>query len=52
MPPTIATPSGAKPIRTKVVWVLVQLIPLVGTMAYFILVHRTLLQAENRVRRS
>ena len=38
--------------QNKVVWVLVQLIPLVGTMAYYILVHRTLLEAEDRVRRS
>lgn len=38
--------------QNKVVWVLVQLIPLVGTVAYYILVHRTLLEAEDRVRRS
>jgi uncharacterized membrane protein len=38
--------------QNKVVWVLVQFIPLVGTLAYFILVHRTLLVAENRVRPS
>jgi hypothetical protein len=30
----------------------VQFIPLVGTMAYYILVHPTVLEAENRVRRS
>jgi hypothetical protein len=38
--------------QNKVVWVIVQFIPLVGTMAYYILVHRTLLEAESRVRRS
>jgi hypothetical protein len=38
--------------QNKVVWVLVQFIPFVGTMAYYILVHRTLLEAEDRVRRS
>ena len=38
--------------QNKVVWVLVQLIPLVGTMAYYILVHPIVLEAENRVRRS
>jgi hypothetical protein len=38
--------------QNKVVWVLVQFIPLVGTMAYYILVHPTVLKAENRVRRS
>ena len=38
--------------QNKVVWVLVQFIPLVGTMAYYILVHPTVLEAENRVRRS
>jgi uncharacterized membrane protein len=38
--------------QNKVVWVLVQFIPLVGTMAYYILVHLTVMEAENRVRRS
>lgn len=38
--------------QNKVAWVLVQAIPLVGTMAYYILVHPTLQEAENRVRRS
>ena len=38
--------------QNKVVWVLVQLIPLVGTMAYYILVHPTVQEAEDRVRRS
>ena len=38
--------------QNKVVWVLVQFIPLVGTLVYFILVHPTVLEAENRVRRS
>ena len=38
--------------QNKVAWVLVQFIPLVGTMAYFVLVHPTVLEAENRVRRS
>lgn len=38
--------------QNKVVWVVVQFIPFVGTMAYYILVHRTLLEAEDRVRRS
>jgi uncharacterized membrane protein len=38
--------------QNKVVWVIVQFIPLVGTMAYYILVHRMLLDAESRVRRS
>lgn len=37
--------------QNKVAWVLVQFIPLVGTMAYYILVHPTVLEAENRVRR-
>ena len=37
--------------QNKVVWVIVQFIPLVGTMAYYILVHRTLLDAEDRVPR-
>jgi hypothetical protein len=32
--------------QNKVVWVLVQFIPLVGTMAYYILVHPTVLEAE------
>jgi hypothetical protein len=30
----------------------VQFIPLVGTLAYFILVHLTVLEADNQVRRS
>jgi hypothetical protein len=34
--------------QNKVVWVFVQLIPVLGTMAYYILVHRTLLDAEDR----
>jgi uncharacterized membrane protein len=34
--------------QNKVAWVLVQFIPLVGTMAYYILVHPTVLEAENR----
>ena len=34
--------------QNKVVWVLVQFIPLVGTMAYYILVHPTVLESENR----
>ena len=38
--------------QNKVVWVLVQFIPLAGTVAYFILVHPTVLEAENEVRRS
>lgn len=38
--------------QNKLVWVLVQFIPLVGTIAYFFLVHPTVLEAENRVRRS
>jgi peptidoglycan/LPS O-acetylase OafA/YrhL len=38
--------------QNKVAWVLVQFIPLVGTMAYYILVHPTVLEAEDRVRRS
>jgi hypothetical protein len=38
--------------QNKVAWVLVQFIPFVGTMAYYILVHRMLLEAENGVRRS
>jgi hypothetical protein len=38
--------------QNKVVWVLVQFIPPVGTMAYYILVHPTVMEAENRVRRS
>jgi hypothetical protein len=38
--------------QNKVVWVVVQFIPFVGTMAYYILVHRTLPEAEDRVRRS
>jgi hypothetical protein len=38
--------------KNKVAWVLVQFIPLVGTMAYYILVHPTVLEAENRVGRS
>jgi hypothetical protein len=38
--------------QNKVVWVLVQLITLVGTMAYYILVHPTVQEAEARVRRS
>jgi hypothetical protein len=38
--------------QNKVVWVLVQFIPLVGTSAYYILVHPTLLGAEKRVPRS
>ena len=38
--------------QNKVAWVLVQFIPLVGTLVYFILVHPTVLEAENRVRRS
>jgi hypothetical protein len=38
--------------QNKVAWVLVQFIPLVGTMAYSILVHPAVLEAENRVRRS
>jgi len=38
--------------QNKVAWVLVQFIPLVDTMAYYILVHPTVLEAENRVRRS
>jgi hypothetical protein len=37
--------------QNKVAWVLVQFIPFVGTMAYYILVHRMLLEAENGVRR-
>jgi hypothetical protein len=41
--------------QIKVVWVLVQFIPVLGpvlgTMAYYILVHRTLLEAEHRVPR-
>ena len=32
--------------QSKVVWVLVQFIPFVGTMAYYILVHPTVLDAE------
>ncbi len=36
--------------QNKVVWVFVQLLPVVGTMAYLILVHRTLLDAEDRTR--
>jgi uncharacterized membrane protein len=38
--------------QNKVAWVLVQFIPLAGTMAYYILVHPTLQEAENRVRGS
>src|SRR5215204_4535447 len=38
--------------QNKVAWVLVQFIPLVGTIAYYILVHATVLEAEYRVRRS
>ncbi|MCI0636784.1 MAG: hypothetical protein L0206_23135 [Actinobacteria bacterium] len=38
--------------QNKIVWVLVPFIPLLGTMAYYILVHPTVLEAENRVRRS
>jgi hypothetical protein len=38
--------------QNKVVWVLVQFIPLVGTLAYYILVHPTLLGAEKHVPRS
>lgn len=34
--------------QNKLVWVFVQLIPVIGTMAYLILVHRTLLDAEDR----
>ena len=37
--------------QNKIVWVLVQFIPVLGTMAYYILVHRTLLEAEDRVPR-
>src|SRR5262245_28466972 len=37
--------------QNKIVWVLVQFIPLVGTVAYYVLVHRTLLDAEARVPR-
>lgn len=37
--------------QNKIVWVLVQFIPILGTMAYFILVHRTLLDAEDRLPR-
>jgi hypothetical protein len=48
----IATPYWREADQNKVVWVLVQFILLVGTMAYHILVHRTLLEANNRVRRS
>jgi len=36
--------------QNKVVWGFVQLLPVVGTMAYLILVHRTLLDAEDRTR--
>jgi hypothetical protein len=38
--------------QNKVAWVLVQLIPLAGTVVFYILVHPTLLEAEDRVRRS
>jgi len=37
--------------QNKVAWVLVQFIPLVGTMAYYILVHPTVVEAEKRVPR-
>jgi hypothetical protein len=37
--------------QNKIVWVLVQFIPVLGTMGYYILVHRTLLDAEDRVPR-
>jgi hypothetical protein len=37
--------------QNKIVWVLVQFIPVLGTMGYYILVHRTLLDAEDRAPR-
>jgi hypothetical protein len=48
---TTVTPSGAKPIQNKIDWVLVQFIPVLGTVGYYILVHRALLEAEDRVPR-
>jgi hypothetical protein len=35
--------------QNKLVWVFVQLIPVIGTVAYLILVHRGLVDAEDRV---
>lgn len=36
--------------QDKLVWVLVQLLPVLGTAAYLIAVHRALLEAEDRMR--
>lgn len=38
--------------QNKIVWVIVQFIPVLGTMGYYVLVHRTLLDAEDRVPRA
>jgi Phospholipase_D-nuclease N-terminal len=37
--------------QNKIVWVLVQFIPVLGTVGYYILVHRALFDAEDRVPR-
>jgi hypothetical protein len=37
--------------QNKLVWVIVQFLPVLGTMGYYVLVHRTLLEAEDRVPR-
>jgi len=38
--------------QNKLVWVIVQFIPLLGTIGYYILIHRTLLDAEDRLPRA
>ena len=37
--------------QNKIVWVLVQLIPVIGTVAYYVLIHRAVVDASNRRRR-